>query len=230
MNVCLDITKEFNSLVNYDYFFDGAPMYPVIFLNLSDDISYCYEFDLMNFGLNISNGMEQIFLENEQYFGDIIRCSYEYKRLLIYGKAHIKITRVKGVSFRYGHKGEYLYYGSPCQVKKGDFNYKCGGFSCFSEHFVLLSIIADCNAHATISFSSENYFLMSSASQEFENMASNKQTPFKYENNNIFNEYIKKFSKYPEKMFDANFIRKHFEVKYDNGFNTLIAVKDEKIE
>ena len=37
MNICIDITKEFDSVINYDLFFDSAPMYPVIYLNHFDD-------------------------------------------------------------------------------------------------------------------------------------------------------------------------------------------------
>lgn len=229
MNVCFDITKEFNALINFNCFFDMAPMNPVIFLDFPDNCSCCYEFDLMNFGLNINDEMEQIFMKNEQYFGDIARCSYKYKSLLIYGRAHIKIIGVKGVSFCYSNKDEHLYYSLPYQIKKGDFDFECGGFSSCSEHFALVSIIAECNAHATISFSSDDYFLMSSASLELEKIASNKQTPFKYKKNDAFNEYIKKFSRTQGKMFDINFIKRYFEVKYNDGFNTTIAVKDEII-
>lgn len=64
MNICIDITKEFDSVINYNYFFDSAPMYPVMYLKYFDDTTDHYELELMNFGLNISDRMEKIFLEN----------------------------------------------------------------------------------------------------------------------------------------------------------------------
>lgn len=228
MNICLDITKKFNSVINYNYFFDSAPMNPVIFLDYTNSSVSHYEFDLMNFGLNVSDEMEQVFLKNRSFFENIVKCSYEYKSLLIYGKAKITINGVKGVDLQYSSKDEKLYYSLPYQVKKGDFDFECGGFSSCSNHFVIAHIIANSSAQATITFSSDDYFLMSSNSMEFENIAASKQTPFQYECNNVFDRFIKRFSQSPGKMFDINFINRYYKTYFENGFNTSVAIKDEK--
>lgn len=110
----------------------------------------------MNFGLNISERMERMFLENKRLFGNIINCSFEYKSLLIYGKSKIVIDGVKGVEIQYSNKKETLYYNSAYKVKAGYFDFVCGGFSSFSDHFVLAHIIAGHNAKATITFASDD--------------------------------------------------------------------------
>lgn len=227
MNICIDITKEFDSVINYDFFFDSAPMYPVIFLNHFDDTMHHYELELMNFGLNISDRMERMFLENKKSFGNIIDCSFEFKSLLIYGKSQIAIDGVKGLDIRYSNKNEILYCQSAYQVEEGDFDFVCGGFSSFSEHFVLAHIIAGHDAKATITFSSEDYLLMSSDTPGFQKMASKRQTPFKIENKDIFNTITNKFSQTPGKMFDIDFYSKYFRPNFDGEFNTTIAIKSE---
>ena len=59
-------------------------MYPVICLNCFDDTADHYELGLMNFGLNISDRMERIFLENKKIFGNIVNCSFEYTSLQLF--------------------------------------------------------------------------------------------------------------------------------------------------
>ena len=227
MNICIDITKEFDSVINYDFFFDSAPMYPVIYLNCFDDTVDHYELGLMNFGLNISDRMERIFLENKKIFGNIVNCSFEYKSLLIYGRSQIVIDGVKGLDIRYSNKKETLYYNSAYKVEKGDFDFVCGGFSDFSDHFVLAHIIAGHNAKATIAFSSEDYLLMSSDTPDFQEMASKRQTPFKIENKKIFNTFINKLSQTPGKMFNIDFYSKYFKTNFNGEFNTTMAINSE---
>ena len=229
MNICIDITKEFDSLINYDLFFDSAPMYPVIYLNHFDDTMCHYELGLMNFGLNISDRIEKIFLENKRAFRDITNCSFEYKSLLIYGRSKIVIDGVKGLEIRYSNKKETLYYNSAYKVEKGDFDFVCGGFSSVSDYFVLAHIIAGHNAKATISFSSEDYLLMSSDDPDFQKMASKRQTPFKIENRKMSNTITNRLSKTPGKMFDIDFYSKHFRTNFDGGFNTTMAIDSEMI-
>lgn len=227
MNICIDITKEFNSVIDHDCFFDSAPMYPVIYLNDLNDTNDHYEIGLMNFGLNISDKIERVFLENKRSFEDIINCSFEYKSLLIYGRSKIVIDGVKGLDIRYSNKKETLYYNSAYKVEEGDLDLVCGGSSSFSDHFVLAHIIAGRNAKATITFSSNDYLLMSSDSPEFQKIASKRQTPFKIENKKIFDTITDKLSQTPGKMFDIDFYSKFFRTNFNGDLNTTIAIKSE---
>lgn len=233
MNITLDITKRFNTLVNHDSFFDFAAMNPVLYLNFPNDIRGNYDLELMNFGLNISKEMEQEFIKHTPYFDDIVKCEYAYKSLVIFGKAKFIFTGIKGADLRFCDTGEVaesraLYYTWPYEVTKGDYQFLCGGHSPFSPHYLLLYLIADSNTRATITFSSNDFILLDSHSIELEEFASNKQAPFSFKEVVTGKHFLSNCTAIQGKMFDFDFRNKYFETVFKEGFHTTVAIKNEK--
>lgn len=233
MDITLDITKRFNTLVNHDCFFDGPLMNPVLFLNYPNDIRGNYNLELMNFGLNISKEMEEEFIKYTPYFDDIVKCEYAYKSLVIFGKAKFNFTGIKGAEVQFSDVGEVadsrtLYYTWPYEVTKGDYQFLCGGHSPFSPHYLLLYLIADSNTRATITFSSNDYMLMDSHSIELEELASSKQAPFSFKESATGKHFLNNCTAIPGKMFDFDFRNKYFEAVFKEDFHTTVAINSEK--
>ena len=76
MNITLDITKGFNTLVNSDYFLDVASMNPFLFLDYPNEFGHSFDFELMNFGLSITDALEKQLLAYSPLLDTIINCEY----------------------------------------------------------------------------------------------------------------------------------------------------------
>jgi len=229
MDITLDIEKRFNTVINHEYFFDGPSMEPVLFLNISESIYGEYEIELMNFGLNIHKEMEESFMNYSPDFDDIVRCTYEFKSLLIFGKAILKFSGIKGADLKLAHlSGEKLYYTWPYKIVKDDYLFSCGGYSPFSAHYMLLNLIANSNASATITFSSSDYLLLNNHSYDIENMASSRQTRFSYVESNIGDIFLNKCSVNIAKSFDFNYYNRYFRMAFTKNTHTTRAIASEK--
>jgi len=232
MDITLDITNKFNTLVNYDYFLDNAPMNPIIFLEFPNNIVGGYEFELMNFGLNISSEMKERFGNSLPNFKDIFECSYQYQRIIIYGKAKFKITGLKGGDVKFTDidnplNGKKFYYTWPYKVEKGDFDFICGGNSSFSPHFTTVHLIGSRNARATITFSSEDYILICDDQIDTEDIAASKQTPYNYVQAQTLRLPVD-CNNVAGKMFNLDFRDKYFDLVYREHFHTTIATNSEE--
>jgi hypothetical protein len=234
MEITLDITRRFNTLVNHDYFFDGPPMNPVLFLNYPKDIRGEYQLSLMNFGLNISKEMEDEFKKYSPSFSDIIKCNSENKRIIIFNEAKFKFSGIKGADFRFADtntnsNNEPLYYTWPYKIVEGDYQFLCGGHSPFSTHYLLCYLIGDSNARATITFSSEDYFLLDSYSSELEELASSKQKSFSIKESTVGRNILSSCTSISGKTFDSVIFNEYFDIIYKEGFHTTVAIKSEGV-
>ena len=235
MKITLDITKEFNSLVNHEYFYEYTRHNNFIFMEHPLSMKEGFlELEQMNFSLNFNDEMEQQLKLCSPHFDDILNHHEEYrsKSILIFGKAKFKFTGVKGFYVKLGEigtpKDENLYYEMVCKIKKGDYSFKCGGYSAFSPHYTLVRVIADKNAKATITFSSDEYILMDSDGREFETRISAKETPYDYRDFVGADKVLSHYRKEMIKMFDFDFYTKYFEFCHEDGFLTDIAMRDEE--
>ncbi len=61
----------------------------------------------MNFGINISDDMDETFMKNNPYFEDITKCTYQFRRLLISRKARF---RIEGVNFNTTIPNYFIHY------------------------------------------------------------------------------------------------------------------------
>ena len=204
MEVTLDITKIFSSVINYIFVFghNTLLMNPILFLESPFQFKENFTCELMNFALNHAAEMDDKFVAATPYFDDILTCDFEYKDILIFGKAKINVSNVKGVymvlkepskiiynkTFLKGSVpentyGKSIYYEHSCEVKRGDYLFNMGGKSSFSNHIVELYLIADKDARATISFSSKDYVLRTAHDPINEQAYSKMQTPYSYVNN-----------------------------------------------
>jgi len=173
---------------------------------------------------------EAEFEKNSPSFNDVLECQYEYKGIMIFGKACFNITGVKGAAIRLAHKDERLYCEWPYTIKKGDYIFQCGGYAPFSHHYMIIYIVADKDAVATIKFSSDEYVLMNSAEYEFQKSVSAMQTP--YIRNNIGNASIlSKFTTMKSRLFDFDYdFNKYITTFTEDGFHTTRAFASEDDE
>ena len=239
MEITLDITKVFDSVVDTGHFIDAGKMKPYIFFDFPFDVvDGVFDFSLMNFGLNMNlenKLIEEILKENSPNFDDIVDCEYDYKSIMIFGKAKFKITGVKGIDIRLWDSkiGEKLYYSNNAyKIKKGDFNFNCSGNSEFSSHSISLSIVANTQAQGTVTFDSNEYILMNECSKEFEEYVSSKQTAYDYKTSCKYDTGIlEMFDIKIPKSFDFEHYQKYFKhiFSIETGFNTTMAVKNEAL-
>ena len=244
MYITLDITENFNQVINYSMFFDWSiPLNPVMFLEKSIQFNKTFSFQLMNFGLNIDDGIEKEFATNYPTFDNIIKCDFAYKSLIIFGQATISISSMKGLCLQLLDPGkppykevyamhdskpqivpsDGLYYEHPCIIKKGDYLFHCGGNSSFSNHFINAKFIAYKDTKVTITFSSEEYILKESCDEAYEKMLAKKQTPYySYLQNIVTSDLLERCTVKKPKLLDVEYMNKYF-----GGFD--IAICDELI-
>jgi len=240
--VTLDIPpKIFNSVMNFGYFFgnDASLMHPIIFSENLFDTKEVVSFEMMNFRLDIFDDMEKELIKHSPNFDKVAECDCNYKGLLIFGKARLDITNVKGIYLEFSGlpdsfgkeyhgrddivtniRGEKTYYTRPCKIKKGDYILLVGGNSSFSHHYAECYLVADKDAIATITFSLDEYILVDAHDEDSEFIFSKKQTRYDYRNSKPRPDILEKFTNVPSKLFDADFMRDYFEA--------AVAFRDEE--
>ena len=244
MKITLDITKEFNSLINHDCFLQWSEMKPYLFfefpLEIVDEV---FEFELMNFELHKGDSREidVEFKEKSPYFDDILYATESFgegleikNSILIFKKAKFKITGVKGVDVQLRKNNKSVYHSNNSYIiEKGDFKFNLGGFSEFSPHYAILGILANCDAKASVTFSAEDYVLINDNTRKFDEYLCSKQTPYnyktslKYQNSeNILKQFITK----TPKTFNHDYTKKYFDfLDIENGIRTQFAIRSELI-
>lgn len=217
MEITIDITKIFRYVVNYTLFFDcDIAINPVIFFEKPFKYDNIFNFELMNFALNIEQEMNDEFLKKSPHFDDIINCDVLHKSVIIIGRAKFKITNLKGLGLMLTTthcKKELppLYFEHPCKIKKGDYVFDCGGNSTFSPHFIKAIFITDKDAKVTVSFSSKDYLLKTSCDKQYENRLAKKQTPYSYIDREQRIDILSKCSKKEPRVFNDSFITSNFD-------------------
>jgi len=240
MDITLDISNNFNYVVNYNIFFDcKVPLNPVLFFEDLLCLNRTLNFELMNFGLNIDDSIAKEIATNYPTLKNVLDCDFIYKSFIIWGRARFNITKIKGICIQLLEPGkppykkiykedktiqiiqsDGLYYEQFCTIKKGDRFFQCGGNSAHSNHFVYLNLITDNDAMANITFPSDEYILKESDDEEYETTLAKKQTPYDYldyvKNINILDKFTSKKSK----MLEVEYRNKYFGGYY-------IAIDDE---
>ena len=199
MEITIDITNNFNKVVNYSLFLDWGIMNPVMFFEDPFRIDTHFNFELMNFGLNIYKEIEEELSKYLPNFKDILDCNSSYKSIIIFGRAKFNISNVKGLNLHlydtpYAYKesrtgllkkpktvlSEGLFYEHPCVLKQGDTLIECWANSAFSPHKTRLALVADKNTKVTLTFSSKDYVVKESYDKIHEEYLSKKQTPYTF--------------------------------------------------
>jgi len=245
MRKTLNVTKNFNTVVNDSYFLNHyySEMKPYIYFGFPPKIEDgILEFELMNFGLNMDydGEIESALKENLPYFDDIVNCDFIDKNIMIFGKASFKITNVKGIEMRLwdlenGFHGKKRYYSTASyRLEKGDFLFDVGGYSEFSSYYTTLYVIADKDTQATFTFSSDEYILRNNRSPELEKYIASKQTFYDYKTSSRYynvDEILKEFNTKMPKTFDFDFRQEYFcrEHLPVESFGTDIATKSELV-
>jgi len=227
MKITLNITpKTFNYFADYSWFLHGYTRgNSYIFFDFPPKIEDgIFEFELMNFGISMDYDgyVEKVLKEKSPYFDDVVNCIYQYKNMMIFGKAKFKLTNVKGVDVCLStdnNFSDFLYYGTDYRIEKGDFKFQCGGKSAFSPvHGSSLNIITNKDMQATITFSSDDYILLDRSDEEFIKDVASKQTTYDYESSSQHqnaDEILKHFTTKVAKTFDWDFRTEYFWREYD---------------
>jgi len=167
-------------------------MKPVVFFEEPFSFKENFSFELMNLGLNMEDEMLHDFAANAPHFDDVVKYISSpvdiAKNILIFGKAKINITNLKGLCIQmpntglppyekvtswFGRESKFipargLYFEHPYTLEKGDRLFVCGGHSSFSDNYVNVYMIAGGNTKATITFSSEEYAIKESEDKDYE--------------------------------------------------------------
>jgi len=255
MRITLNLSpKIFNYFTDYDHFLhDYSSGDSYIFLDLPPKIEDgTFEFELMNFGISMDyhGYVEKLLKEKSPYFDDVVNCDYQYKNMMVFGKAKFKITHVKGIDIQLRDDNNFndsLYYGTDYRIEKGDFKFNCAGNSAFSPHYsAMLNIITNKDMQATITFSSDEYILLDRSDEEFIKDIASKQTTYDYETSSQYqnaDEILKYFTSKVTKTFDWDFRTEYFWREYDpedefrmqhvatkNELEEVTEVRNEKTE
>ena len=233
MEITLDITKVFNSVINYVLFFDSMPMNPILFVDECFQDQSMINCSLMNFTLNYDEKMERAFVKKAPHFDDILACAFLYKDLFIYGKAKISVSKIKAVHMVFKKHNEFLYLEKSLKngektyipnpdllyytfnngnVEKGDILLNIGGNSSFSEHLIDMYMIADKSAKATITFSSNEYIVRDAHDHVSERKFHRFQTPYNHSAHAYHSNILAKCTNTPGEVFDYEWRRKIFAV------------------
>jgi len=236
MEITLDISNNFNSVINFDSFLGQGERIarPTIFFDEPFGFDENFGFELSNFGLNVEDEMMGDFVKKSPHFNDIIDVDvphYMQKGILVFGKARITVKKLKGLYLRLsGHNGSDesdLYFQCHEMLNKGDVLYEVGGQSAFSPHYTKGILVADRTAQATLRFLSTEYILIDSCDEDANKYYSLRQTPHSYLANNPRLDVISHFTKNPAKMFDFEYRSNRFDYRYDNDFRGMVAKRDE---
>jgi len=239
MNISLDVT-DFPSLsiMDVNYSLNTAQLNPIIFFDDPIQFDEIINFEIMNFCLEITDKMKESFVAKAPYFNDILTSKFKYADLMIYGRAKVCITKVKGLYLRLSEPSKYIpedyyiknvvpkviagntiYYEAPCKLKKGDYLFACEGKSSFSNHYMIIYIIATGETKATLTFSSSDYVLVESDSFHFSLDANSEKELLKNQTPHICG--IKSTAlldncstRIPE-IFNSDYANKYFTKSYE---------------
>jgi len=253
MDITLDITDYFNSVVNYSMFFDWdySLMNPILFFTKPFQFTENFCFELMNFGLNIEKDMENLFHEKRPYFDDILRDTttpcYMCKSILIFGKAKFEFSKLKGLCVQLRdpstppYKEVYdalskttiivpsdgLYYEHQCKLKTGDNLFDCGGKSEFSNHNISIRLIAEKGTTARITFSSNDYVLMTGHNEADEKNYAKMQTAYNWLNCESREDIWDMLTTEKPKMLDVDYYNRYIR-EGQRHYASCVAYCDEE--
>lgn len=232
MKLTLDITKDFNELVDVGHFINAGEMKPYIFFDFPPKIeNRMFTFEIMNFGFDVSSRsglIEKQFKEKSSHFDDIL-----HKRLMITGKAEFEIKNVKGIDIQLWdlkNKTRMYYSTDNYQIEKGDYLFEGGGYSEFSSSYIWLNVLADKNTKATITFSLGEYVELENDSPEFERYVSTLQTPYDYQTSSRYDaDILKSFDNKVPRTLDFEYSQKYFSstTAHGKGIYTTVAIESE---
>lgn len=186
MDLTIDITEEFNKLVNCDLFLDGPYMKSILFIDEINISSNKYEFGLMNFGLNINDYIERAMHNYNKDFEMVLSSKDLYKSIMIFGKAKITITYAKGLDLMFTDESIYKkYFSTSYEIENNDKCFFCSGYSSFSKHYITAYIVAKSDTCAKLTFNSKEYVLYDRSKNDWEiSKFQRKYTPTQTENGN----------------------------------------------
>lgn len=212
MNVTIDITNDFNQLIDYIM----APKKPIIFLNFPSSIVGTYELELMNFMLNLNDDIIEQFKDYNVIYDKLINNNYAFKSLFLFGKAKITFDNVKGADVEISldddfHKGKKAYHTWEYKVEKGDLRFECGGYASFLPYFILINILCQSETQVKIKFSTDDCIIIDSSDDSY---ALSNETKYEY-------------TCQMGKMLNKNFINQYFVSNHECLIPKDIAVQTE---